>query len=341
MGAITWLGLRWADDPAGPKSVTYIYLLFYVLALTVGLHLGTVLAFSGVFLLIVTTKNKSFGNGAFLLACAAVVIFLADATLYRAGQVTLVLLALLTGALGLYYWRTKSLLPAICTALFVLGLSTHLYLKIRSGHNPAIDEADPETWRNLYAVLRREQYPPPNVWIRKASFAFQLAHFNQYFQEQFQMLTAYVGKLNIGSLVPFGLGFWGMIDQYSKNKRIFLTLFATLIVVSLGMIVYLNFAQSEVRERDYFYLPAFFYFAVYIGIGVGSLLSEIKRLMPRRWVKRLLPIAVPAAIFLVLPLFTAGQHFHAHDRKDDIVCQGVRKEYAGGSREGRDPVYIR
>jgi tetratricopeptide (TPR) repeat protein len=332
MGLITWLGLKWAEDSTAEKSTLYVYLLFYLVALTVGLHLGTVLAFSGVFLLILITKKKTFSNVQFLLACAAVAIFLADATLYRAGEVTLVLLGLLAVGLAVSYARTKSTFAIACVALFVLGLSTHFYLLIRSGHNPPIDEVNPESWRNLYAVLRREQYPTPNVLVRKASIVWQLQHFNAYFQDQFKMLTAYVGKLNLGSVIPLALGIWGMVDQYAKNKKTFVMLFATLLILSLGMVLYLNFAESEVRERDYFYLPAFYYFAVYIGIGVGSLMSEIRRLMPRRWFKGLAPVAVPAVLFLVLPLFSAREHFHPHDRRDDIVCQ----EYAKNMLTGLD-----
>jgi len=332
MGLITWLGLKWAEYPTGEKSTRYVYLLFYLVALTVGLHLGTVLAFSGVFLLILMTKNKTFSNVEFFIACFAVAILLADATLYRAGDVTLALLGVLAVALAVSYMRTKSTFAIACVALFVLGLSTHLYLLIRSGHNPPIDEVNPENWRNFYAVLRREQYPTPNILIRKASIAWQLQHFNAYLQDQFKMLTAYVGKLNLGSVIPLALGIWGMVDQYAKSKKAFVVLFVTLLVLSMGMVLYLNFAESEVRERDYFFLPAFYYFAVYIGIGAGSIVSEIRRLVPRRWLKGLAPVALPAMVFLVLPFFSAREHFHPHDRKDDIVCQ----EYAKNMLVGLD-----
>ena len=151
MGFVTWLGLKWSDNPTGEKSVVYIYLLFYLLALSVGLHLGTILAASGVFLLILMTKTKTFSNTQFLLACAGVAIFVGDATLYRAGTVTLVLLALFVLAIMFFYTQSKSRFAIICSALFFVGLSIHFYLLIRSGHNPAIDEADPETWRGAYA----------------------------------------------------------------------------------------------------------------------------------------------------------------------------------------------
>ncbi len=333
MGFMTWLALKWADNPTGPKSVSYVYLLFYLLALTVGLHLGTILAFSGVFLVILMTKEKSFSNTQFLLACAGVAIFVADATLYRNGQITLTLIALFVVALAVFFAQSKSKFAIICSALFILGISVHLYLKIRSGHNPAIDEADPETWRGLYAVLRREQYPPPNVFERKSSFfGFQLQHFNEYLQDQFKMATVYLGRLNIGSVIPLALGIWGMVDHYAKHRKTFVILFATFLVTSLGMIVYLNFSDAEVRERDYFYLPAFYYFAVFIAIGAASLLSEIRRLASRVGVTGMASAVVPAVIFLVLPAFTLRAHFFQHDRSADFVCS----EYAKNMLVGLD-----
>ena len=334
MGAMTWLALKWTDNPNGPKAVAYIYLLFYLLALTVGLHLGTILAFAGIFVLILMTQQKAFSNTQFLLACFGVGIFVADATLYRQGQITLTLLAILVIALAYSYNRSKSMFAIVSSLLFFLGISVHLYLKIRSGHNPAIDEADPETWRNLYAVLRREQYPPPDVFTRKSSFfGFQIHHFNDYFQDQFKMWTAYLGKLNLGSVIPLGLGIWGMVDQYAKHRKTFIMLFVTFLVTSLGMIVYLNFSDSEVRERDYFYLPAFYYFAVFIGIGTGSLLLEIRRVAVRAGLNGMVAVALPALLLLSFPFFTAKAHFFQHDRSSDYVCREYAKNMLVGLAE--------
>ncbi|MEE9269801.1 MAG: DUF2723 domain-containing protein [Candidatus Krumholzibacteria bacterium] len=333
MGFMTWLGLKWADNPTGEKSTSFIYLLFYLLALSVGFHLGTILAFSGIFFLILMTRKKSFTDWQFLLACFGMAILVADATLYRNGTVTVVLLAIFAVTLVLAGATSKSRFAVVCTALFILGVSVHFYLRLRSAHNPFIDEANPETWRNLYAVLRREQYPPPNVMVRKADFGFQLQHFSGYFQSQFQMMSFYIGKMNMGSVIPLALGVWGMVDHYAKHKKTFIMLFATFAVVSLGMIIYLNFSDAEVRERDYFYSPAFYYFAVFIGIGVGSLLAELKKFVVLKRLTVTGPVAIASIVFLSLPLFTARQHAHTHDRSNDYVC----REYAKNMLVGLEP----
>lgn len=316
MGFMTWLGLKWADNPLSPKSTSLIYLLFYLLALSVGFHLGTILAFSGIFFIILMTERKTFTNFEFLVACLGVGILVADATLYRNGNVTLVLYTIFV-ALLLWLYLRKSSFAIICTALFILGVSVHLVLMIRSGHNPAIDEGDPETWRALYAVLRREQYPAMHVFTRKASFIFQLEHFNNYFQAQFEMARLYIGRLNLGSVIPLGLGLWGMIDQYSKHRKTFIMLFVTFLVTSLGLIIFLNFSSSEVRERDYFYSPAFYYFAIFIGLGIGSLISEVKKRIPDNPV----PVYSLAALFFLLPWAVGHHYYFYHDRSSNYVCR--------------------
>ncbi|UCG51165.1 MAG: DUF2723 domain-containing protein [Candidatus Latescibacterota bacterium] len=321
MGFITWLGLKWAENPTGRKSTSFVYLLFYLLALSVGFHLGTVLAFSGVFFLVLMTRSKTFTDVEFVIASFGMAILIADATIYRNGTFTLVLLAIFALALLWYAVAKKSPFALICTGLFILGISVHFYLMIRSSHNPAIDEGDPETWRMLYAAIRREQYPPPNMLVRKASIGFQLQHFVDYFQNQFRMASAYIGKLNMGAVVPLALGIWGMVDHYSKHKKTFVMLMVTFIVTSLGLVVFLNFSDTEVRERDYFYSPAFYYFAIFIGIGVASLLSEIRKFAVTKGVTGLAPIVVPCVLLLVLPFFTARHYYFSHDRSNNYICR--------------------
>lgn len=320
MGLMTWLALRWGERPNHPRSTFLIYAMFYLLALSVGFHLGTVLVFSGIFFYVLMTKNKPFSNLEFLVACFGVGIFVADATLYRDGSVTLGLLAVFVALTMLMARVKRSPFALTACGLFALGLSAHLYLLIRSAHDPSLDMGDPESWRSLYAVLRREQYPPMNVFSRKAGLLFQLQHFNAYFQAQFQMAAAYVGKLNLGALLPVGLGIWGMVDHFTRHRKTFVMMFATLVVVSLGLILFLNFSNAEVRERDYFYSPAFYYFAVYIGVGAGSLLLELRRLLARR-VMRLAPATYLAAgVLLILPMLTLKHHYFTHDRSHNTVC---------------------
>jgi hypothetical protein len=320
MGFMTWLGIKWSENPASHKATLLIYLLFYLLALSVGFHLGTILAFSGIFFFVWLTANKPFSNFEFLIACIGVGIFVADATLYREGQATLVMLFIYLGIVA-WLFNSKSPFAAVCSGLFILGLSVHLFMLIRSGHNPSIDEGSPDTWRSLYFALRREQYPPMNVFARKAAFSFQIQHFSNYFQSQFQMAALYVGKLNLGAILPIGLGIWGMVDHFSKHKKSFIMLFVTFLITSIGLIMFLNFSDEEVRERDYFYSSAFYYFAVFIGIGAAGILNEVKNAFKSRGTSSSPILIVLGVILISLPFFSAKHQFFAHDRSNNYTCR--------------------
>jgi Flp pilus assembly protein TadD len=318
MGFIMWLAIKWGDLPKTPRSTWLIYLIFYLIALSVGFHLGTVLVFSGIFCFVLMSKERTFSTFDWLLASGVVALFIADATIWRNGGLTV---ALLVGLCAVIAWRYSrgSQFSAVVLGLFLLGLSVHLALLIRSIHNPNIDEGDPQNWRALYAVLRREQYPPTSMFERKASWGFQFQMFNTYFQEQFQMFKSYVGHLNLGSMIPIGLGIWGMVDQFVKHRKTFVMLFVTMMVLTVGLIIFLNFSDSEVRERDYFYSSGFYYFAVYIAIGAMSVLTEIRNAMAKRGA--MAPVTAGAcALMLAFPLFTMHTHWFTHNRGRNVTC---------------------
>jgi hypothetical protein len=189
----------------------------------------------------------------------------------------------------------------------VLGLMVHLYLPIRAGLGPIINEAAPTCegvgqalvsivtfgnagCENLSAALQREQYAKPSVLERQAPFWAQLANYFQYFDWQWsrsiQGRQAYFapGRLPI-TLLFVALGGYGAYRHWLRDRISFAyiaTLFATL---SLGLVFYLNFKygynqvgalglsweQAEVRERDYFFLVSFSVWGLWAGIGLTAL----------------------------------------------------------------------
>ena len=200
-----------------------------------------------------------------------------------------------------------------------------------------IDEVDPETWRSLYAHLRREQYPPIDVFKRKASMLFQLSHFGVYFREQFRMLgDVKLGILNMGQAtvaVPVALGLYGIVSSFSRERKTWVLVFASLLLNSLGLILFLNFSDAEVRERDYFYGGAFYYFAMYIGIGSTAFLMMLRdglKEKGRRAAQVLVPVGV---LLLICSLLPAGYQWFRHDRSNNYIP----RDYAYNILAGLEP----
>jgi len=370
MGLCTWLALEWYRNPAGhveaavrraaaradeaetkadvEKAVDeeersershargLVYLIIYLLALGIGFHLGTILVFGGIFLLFLLVREKAFGNVELIIFTFGFAVLMADMTMHRSTGVTVVGL-MIFAALVAWSTMTKGRFALVATGLLALGISVHLFLYIRSHMNPAIDEVDPQTWRALYAHLRREQYPPMNIFERKASLGFQLAHFARYFRDQFQMLgDMRVGPFNFGqaaTAIPVALGFWGIAANFSRERKSWMLNAVNLILNSLGLIMFLNFSSSEVRERDYFYGGAFYFFAVFIGIGATSLLVMVAEHAQRKG-KEVLGYVIPVgAILLLMSILPARHNWFTHDRHRDHIPQ----EYAYNLLAGLEP----
>ena len=78
-------------------------------------------------------------------------------------------------------------------------------------------------------------------------------------------------------LLPFLLGITGMfyhLNRDNKNWGIILLLF---IMTGIAIVLYLNQYPNQPRERDYAYAGSFYFFAVWIGLGVLALFEGISK----------------------------------------------------------------
>jgi len=368
MGFTTWLALKWYENPEGKleesvleelraqekdkkrlqkkveelekkkkaKSHNLLYLIIYLLALGIGFHLGTIIVYAGIFLLILFVKEKSITNLELIIFTFGMGVVVADMTMHKNTQLTIMGLAVF---FILLMWVTMSegKFTLAATGLFFLAISVHLYLYIRSHMNPAIDEVDPQTWRALYAHLRREQYPPMSIFDRKAPFTFQLKYFWDYFIVQYRMIgDKMMGPFNLGIAtvgIPMALGALGIISNYYKEKKVWILNFMNFFVNSFGLIVFLNFSDHEVRERDYFYAGAFYFFAIFIGIGATSFLAMIADYFVEKG-KSAVRLVVPVGVILIILSTLPGHHYwKTHDRSNNYIP----RDYAYNLLAGLEP----
>lgn len=333
MGVTTILARRWARDPQNPARTGDIYLIIYLLSLGVGFHLGTVLTYPAIALYCYLFKNKTFKNADLVIFSFGFFLFMIHVNLKFGGPLGALCLLIFLVAILIRGTRGHKFAP-IATGLFVLGVTIHLFLLIRSHQNPAIDEANPETWGNLIKVLRREQYPPGDMFVRKASWHFQFVeHFWGYFTAQYELVRP-GGSLSGARLAifPILVGFAGMVSLFRSNRRTFLLLFTTLFITSVGMVVFLNFSDQEVRERDYFYSPAFYFFGIFIGVGAAALLDFFFR--PRAGENKLRLDTIGAIAGVAILVAMTGMQYRRyhfeHDRTHERVPWGYGRNMLAG-----------
>jgi hypothetical protein len=356
MGLCTWLALLWYKNPSGHvqrpaadtkdrerfdeeerrgrgHSLGLVYLIIYLLALGISFHLGTVLVYGGIFMLFLLVKEKVFSNAELIIYTFGFAVLLGDMTLYKSSGVTIAGLVIFA---GLVAWSTarKGRFALAAAGLLALGISVHLYMYIRSHLDPSIDMVDPETWKAMHYHLRREQYPPSNIFVRKAPLLWQFQHFGGYFREQFRMFgDIRLGIFNIGAAataIPVALGLYGIAANFMRERKLWVLNFTNFLVNSLGLIIYLNFSANEVRERDYFYAGAFLFFAIFIGIGVTSLLvyaAEYFRGKKKDPASYVIPVGVLCVLLSILPV---RHNWFTHDRSRYYVAQDYARNMLAG-----------
>src|SRR5690606_32289837 len=77
-------------------------------------------------------------------------------------------------------------------------------------------------------------------------------------------------------LLPLILGFIGLFFHFYRAPKDAFVVTLAFLFTGLAIIIYLNPRPFEPRERDYAYAGSFFFFAMWIGIGVYALYEAFK-----------------------------------------------------------------
>jgi hypothetical protein len=72
-------------------------------------------------------------------------------------------------------------------------------------------------------------------------------------------------------LLPFILGIIGCVYQFIKNRQDWIVSFLLFFFTGVAIVVYLNQAGNQPRERDYAFAGSFYAYAIWIGLAVVAL----------------------------------------------------------------------
>lgn len=192
----------------------------------------------------------------------------------------------------------------------VLGLTIHLFLPLRAGLGPVINQAAPTcpdfssavaavvTYGQsgctaLAEALNRTQYDKPPLIPRLAPLRQQVLNYLQYFDWQWARSLDGSNTVFAMMRLPFtmlftGLGVWGAMEHAKRDRASFIYVVALFATLSGALIYYLNFRYGyslpapivdrdlhEVRERDYFFVVSFSVFGLWAGMGIVTLWQEL------------------------------------------------------------------
>jgi hypothetical protein len=300
IAVISWLMIRWSDDPDGPKADRILVLVAYLLGLGYTNHMAGMLPALAASVAVLVRRPRTILRWRLLLAAAGVMLF------------------------GITPFATQPIRAAHMPPLNE-GEPTACQdgLKISCTFSK-------ETYDRFMYNFNRGQYGKPELSQRQAPFTGQIGMWWYYFKWQW-LRDAHSEQQGLQATLAaifLVLGLFGGWVHYQRDRRSFWYFGSLMFSMTLFLIYYLNFkygatqspelgnsVDREVRDRDYFYLWSFSAWGVWAGLGlvfiwesIASLFGSEKQQLgrevveePRRssWLK-----ASPILAVALIPLFT-------------------------------------
>ncbi len=230
------------------------------------------------------------------------------------------------------------------SVLFVLlGYSTYSMTMIRANQDTPINLNAPKTMSEFHSYMNREQYGDFPTFKRRFSqeghqrgiytnYSSDLDFFWNYQMDR--MFNRYLGWNYIGRdstvqgsgvnwkqlfAIPFLIGLFGIFYQFKRDWKMASAMMAMFIFLGYLTVFYQNQQQPQPRERDYFYVGAFFVYSIWIALGVRGLLDLIiSQFKDSALMKPILSVVMVLIIFAV-PVTMAKTNYFTHDRSKNFV----------------------
>jgi hypothetical protein len=354
---VIWMILCWYEEDPAPGSERWLLAVMYMIGLSIGVHLLCLLALFSVVLVYYFKKYEVTPRSVGLMLLSSLALFF---LIYRVIIKELPVLMVTTSWWGLlalvvllasgiwYTHRNRLLLPNLAllsVLLLVLGYTTYMLIFVRAHAGPPINENDPSTIASFFSYVNREQYGEWPLWPRMWSpeplhryfydrysgdfdyfLNYQLDHMYlrylgwQFIGRQHDMEGAMVDWSLLWGL-PFLAGVAGMASHFRRNWKMASAVAALFAMTGVILVIYLNQTEPQPRERDYSYVGSFFAFAIWIGIGMESLLAWVAGLIKNGDEKKR-ALLVAAALFGGLLLVDGRMvqaNYRTHDRSGNYV----------------------
>jgi hypothetical protein len=126
--------------------------------------------------------------------------------------------------------------------------------------------------------------------------------------------------------LPVILGLIGFFVQANRNKRDFVVTFLLFFFTGFAIVVYLNQAGFQPRERDYAFAGACYAFAIWIGLGV-IWVAEMLEKYALKGRADAANYAAAGLCFLAVPVLMGSQEWDDHDRSKKTLARDLGKDY--------------
>ncbi len=232
-------------------------------------------------------------------------------------------------------------------AIAMLGFSVQFYIPVRAVHDPIINQNEPDNWTDFVDFVERKQYGQMSMtermFERRSEWTNQFGPHRRmgfwgFFQEQYGL----TGQAFLPLLVLGILGLWQVVRRKPRSG---LPLLALLLLGTVGLVLYMNFADGtrinpttgqdylEVRDRDYFFTPGFVVFGLAIGLGIASMIGLIRSGISSFGRGPRTVILGSLVVLFALPIYAIAENWHRCDRSRTFFAE----DYAHNILASCDP----
>jgi hypothetical protein len=119
--------------------------------------------------------------------------------------------------------------------------------------------------------------------------------------------------------IPFLIGLFGIYYHFRRDWKMASVFMVAFILLGYLTAFYQNQQQPQPRERDYFYVGAFFIYSIWIAIGVRGLADLVKKYFKKETYGTAAMIGVLLFTFILVPIKMIQANYHTHDRSRNWV----------------------
>jgi len=264
LALVSWLTVRWCDDPDGAKADRLLVMIAYLSGLGYANHMAGFLAAPAVAVAIALRRPRTLLRWPLLLACAGALLLGMSPFLIQPLRAA-------------HFPAINEGEPTGCTTQIGVGCT--------------LSKA---TYDRFMYNFNRQQYQKPNLVTRQAPFVAQVEMWWLYFRWQWlrDPFDSHPGPQSALATLFLLLGVLGGYVHWKRDRRSFSYFGPLMFMVTLALIYYMNFkygwSQSpelgdsvprEVRDRDYFYLWSFSAWSVWASLGLVFVWETIAALL--------------------------------------------------------------
>ncbi|MFH0736803.1 MAG: DUF2723 domain-containing protein [bacterium] len=258
----------------------------------------------------------------------------------------MVLIILLLVGLIYYSYKNKRFtlsLASKCLLFAILGFTSYSMIIIRSNQDTPINLNSPKTFSELESYLNREQYGDFPTFQRRFSqedhqteiytsyssdldflWSYQMNHmFNRYLLWNYAGNSSTVQDAPVDWSVlwgiPFLLGMFGAFYQFKRDWKMGAVFLLMFIFQGYLTAFYQNQQEPQPRERDYFYVGAFFVFSIWIAIGIRGIIDLLTVYFKEQKLLKPVIVGLLVVFTLLVPAKMISANYHKNDRSRNFV----------------------